>query len=293
MRRSAVVAGLLLLAGSLACGGGEGNESGISRTAPSEEQDSTSSSEEQDPTSSSTTDQKEPGWFGDYLTEGECWNLTPDGEGGYVYTGVPQEVDCSEEHAVETVLVFPIESEDGTFPGDDAIDPDGKRCIAAFVDYVGAEDEDTALTWFERWPSEEEWADGGRNVICSTYLEVSIPGGYAPIVGSVRGEGRDVLPATLPEGIPIPDDAVLSDLDTAEGGDYVATFSFPGSRQEANLATLEAFERQSDWQISSSAEGSSLTTFQAESGGQEATIVTNEFSWGVEWWLYFPNPGED
>lgn len=297
MRPLAFTSITLVFALAIACGGGDDDADSDTSPATEAPTQATAPADPSTPGATSSTgvaEPREPTWFGDYLEVGDCWDDTFDSEGNYDYSGTPDMADCSDAHDNEVFAVIEIEPADGPFPGDDAVDPQSSEgCDIAFVEYVGADFEDTALSWFSRWPEPDEWDRGGRTIVCSAFLPTSTPEGTAAIAGSVKGVGGDIIPAGLPADVPIPGDARFTDLDIAEGGEYVAAFAFPGSLDEATQATRSVLEQQSAWTVTSSASTpSGLTTYWLSRGGTEVTVVVNEFSWGVEWWLYFAGPEE-
>ncbi|HUG46989.1 MAG TPA: septum formation family protein [Candidatus Limnocylindria bacterium] len=235
-----------------------------------------------------------PVWFGDHLAEGDCWNNTFDASGDYDYSGVPVEVACAGPHDNEVYLVSVIESADGSFPGDDAIEPiSHERCDAGFADYVGVSVEETALEWFTNWPEPEEWSQGGRTLVCSAYLHApALPNEGAPVVGSARGAGTHVVPASLPEGVPIPARAVFGELIVAEDGSYVASYEMPGSVDDVLAATIAAFEQHETWRIVSSAGTADIRVLTISDGELRTSVTINQFPDGVRWWLYHPAPVE-
>jgi len=290
MPKLAATAALLLIVGSAGCaaGGPPAGTSTASPTAPTQQPTPTSAQSPADPTAVA------PVWFGDHLAEGDCWNDTFDASGDFVYSGVPVEVACAGAHNNEVYLVSVIESADGSFPGDDAIEPmSDEQCDAGFTAYVGVSVEESPLEWFSIWPEPEEWAQGGRTLVCSAYLHApALPNEGAPVVGSARGAGTHVVPASLPEGVPIPAGAVFDELSIAEDGSYVASYEMRGSVDDVLAATVAAFEQHETWRIVSST-GTADTRVLTISDGELSTSVTiHQFSDGVRWWLYHPAPDE-
>lgn len=114
------------------------------------------------------------------LEVGDCIADAPAfvGEGAEV-----RSISCDEPHGGEVLLVedYP---DDGDYPGDPAFQGFvSARCIAAFEDYTGRDfmtEDEMDLGWLQ--PSEEDWATGGRLIVCfATPLEVG-----AKTTGSIR-----------------------------------------------------------------------------------------------------------
>jgi hypothetical protein len=94
-----------------------------------------------------------------------------------------QIVDCSGEHQ-EEVIALPVMAGD-SYPGDEAVDAQvEEECLPAFESYVGLAYEESIydITWFA--PSEETWADGDRQILCTVYD----PAG--PVDQSIRGSAE-------------------------------------------------------------------------------------------------------
>ena len=89
-------------------------------------------------------------------------------------------VTCDKQH--DTEVVSSILVEDGDYPGDDAIRVRAdEECIAAFEDYVGFTYADSLYDYGYYLPTEESWAGGDREILCTVWD----PAG--PINGTLEG----------------------------------------------------------------------------------------------------------
>ncbi|MFF0816268.1 septum formation family protein [Rhodococcus sp. NPDC003318] len=121
-------------------------------------------------------------------------------------------VDCSQAHAFEVISVVDLGAKfTGGFPA--VADQDGyleETCTQAANEYLGSPDalRNKTLTLF--WDNMElsSWLAGSRLVNCSVGKELD-GGGFAPIVGSAKGDilingAPPVPPPPLPEGRSVP-----------------------------------------------------------------------------------------
>ncbi|PSL04188.1 putative regulator of septum formation [Haloactinopolyspora alba] len=90
---------------------------------------------------------------------------------------------CDEKHEQEVFAV--TKAPDGEFPGSDAFQKQvEKDCIPEFKSFVGMSYQESELEvqWLE--PTEESWAQGDREIVC-TVLD---PAG--PVTGTLEGANR-------------------------------------------------------------------------------------------------------
>ena len=80
-------------------------------------------------------------------------------------------VACTEPHRREVVFVGDFSPATSTYPSDeDFFDFETDRCLSAFQEYTGIDftfDEDYGMSSYK--PTDEEWADGERRIICYAY----------------------------------------------------------------------------------------------------------------------------
>ncbi len=97
-------------------------------------------------------------------------------------------VDCSVTHVYEVFFVFDHEATgQDPFPGDEEISSYAdERCEPPFEEYVG-NDYDTSIYWITSvTPSDETWAEGDREIVCT--LRLGEDG--EPTTGSAEGAGE-------------------------------------------------------------------------------------------------------
>lgn len=90
---------------------------------------------------------------------------------------------CDEEHEQEIFAV--TEAPDGDFPGSDAFQTQVEEdCIPEFESFVGLgyQESELQVQWLE--PTEESWAEGDREIVCTVFD----PAG--PVTGSLEGANR-------------------------------------------------------------------------------------------------------
>ena len=120
------------------------------------------------------------------MRAGDCFNS--DEEEISEVDGVP----CSEAHEYEVFAVGTYGSDNAAFPSDAEMEAVfGSVCEAPFEAYVGASYESSAIYASMITPSEETWADGDREFICTLY-EPDPDDFDANVVltESLRGAGR-------------------------------------------------------------------------------------------------------
>ena len=116
------------------------------------------------------------------LEVGDCMNDYGDDT---EVTSVPI-IDCDEEHDAEVYATEDIKGD--TFPGSDEVSATADEiCIDEFGDFVGI-DYETSVT-LDYWvltPSEETWAVGDREVVC-TISKYDETGNVVKVTGSLKG----------------------------------------------------------------------------------------------------------
>jgi hypothetical protein len=77
-------------------------------------------------------------------------------------------VTCDKPH--DTEVVSSVLFEDGDYPGDDAVLARGdEECVAAFEEYIGFSYADSVYDYGYYLPTEESWAGGDREILCTVY----------------------------------------------------------------------------------------------------------------------------
>jgi hypothetical protein len=114
------------------------------------------------------------------LPVGTCFDDQAEGE----ITSVP-EVDCDEPHDNEVFALIDY-TETDVYPGSDQMSEIGTNlCIDQFEAYVGLDYASSELAVFSIYPTEESWADGDRELICSLY-----DADLDKLTGSMEGAAR-------------------------------------------------------------------------------------------------------
>ncbi|AEG45333.1 septum formation family protein [Isoptericola variabilis] len=118
------------------------------------------------------------------VTLGDCLDtaaMDPDAE---EFMSLPV-VPCSEPHTGEVdaeTTLSDADHPDG-FPGDEAIAEEADAfCLERFELFVGLAYEDSALDFWQFWPTEESWAEGDRLVQC-------VVESLEPVTGTLEGSG--------------------------------------------------------------------------------------------------------
>jgi hypothetical protein len=102
-------------------------------------------------------------------TVGDCWNQTQTGDGTY------EVVDCADWHDYEIHAVVSLAGDPDVggateYPGEGVLTDAGQRaCEREFSDYVGRGYEESLVLTQPIPPSEDEWAAGSRDVVCSLF----------------------------------------------------------------------------------------------------------------------------
>jgi hypothetical protein len=115
------------------------------------------------------------------LRPGDCFSS---GETAIVSVSV---VDCDQPHVYEAFAVFDHEAgPDDEYPGDQAIGEDANSaCRPPFEEYVGIAYEDSIWYITSIPPSEETWAEGDREIVCTLTNEQE-----TEVTGSAEGSGE-------------------------------------------------------------------------------------------------------
>ncbi|WP_051172130.1 septum formation family protein [Microbacterium indicum] len=174
-RATAVVAGALLIGGSLAgCASIQSLIGGAERDEDSGE------------VTESGTESVFDIQVGDCLQE-------PDAAGadGTEVSDI-EVVPCSDEHDYEYYYEYDLDLGDD-FPGQTAIQEDADpKCQAAFADFAGIDFNESASLWYTYYsPTEQTWSTGDRQIQCLIY-EASDDMGQTvvPVTGSLAGAAR-------------------------------------------------------------------------------------------------------
>jgi hypothetical protein len=79
-----------------------------------------------------------------------------------------QALPCSEQHTDEIMAAVDVSDEEEEYPGAEAMQEraDG-ACYQAFEEYVGVPWDDSQLDYGFLAPTEESWAEGDRQILCT------------------------------------------------------------------------------------------------------------------------------
>lgn len=114
------------------------------------------------------------------LEEGDCFGAA----GEQVET--VNVVDCEDPHIYEVYALVDYESDDQAYPGaEDVSAYADEQCEASFEDFVGIEYESSRWYITSVTPSEETWADGDREIVCTLNLEDE-----SEVTGSAEDSGE-------------------------------------------------------------------------------------------------------
>jgi len=98
-------------------------------------------------------------------------------------TSVPI-VDCDEPHDAEVYVAKDIEAD--SYPGDTAVGEEADEiCIDEYEAFVGLAYDDSLLNYWAITPSEESWALGDREVVC-TISKYDENGDLVKVTGSLE-----------------------------------------------------------------------------------------------------------
>jgi hypothetical protein len=93
---------------------------------------------------------------------------------------------CSEPHSDEIYASGRIPDGDD-FPGPQALEAAARElCLSEYADFVGLPYDDSVLDIGYLKPTEESWADGDREVLCTIFD----PAAAEEVTGSLRGAKR-------------------------------------------------------------------------------------------------------
>ena len=93
-------------------------------------------------------------------------------------------VDCATPHDQEVYLVQDVDLDE--FPGDDAMADQGSQmCIDAYEDFVGIAYEDSVLNYLVLFPTEETFAIGDREIVC-TISQYDEAGQMVKVTGTLK-----------------------------------------------------------------------------------------------------------
>jgi len=105
---------------------------------------------------------------------GDCIAEMPRGEGA----ARVKTIDCADLHEGEVVAVLTMP--DGNFPGQDTFDEYERKCQLEVATYSPAAIDDPSVGLYVRYPKEEFWANGYRDVTCVATFD-------PPRTGSIKG----------------------------------------------------------------------------------------------------------
>lgn len=74
---------------------------------------------------------------------------------------------CSEPHAEEIFAAVTVA--DGEYPGQEALDVEAEQCLTEFAEFVGMAYDESVLEINYMTPTEESWAEGDREILCTIY----------------------------------------------------------------------------------------------------------------------------
>jgi hypothetical protein len=115
---------------------------------------------------------------------GDCYEDPVGATDEWVAVDELRVVACDEPHDLEVLALFDLPG--GSFPGHETIlEMMEERCIPIFDVLVGRPFDESELSIQILAPTEETWARGDREVVCSAY---ALDG--TKLVGSIRGSGR-------------------------------------------------------------------------------------------------------
>jgi hypothetical protein len=115
------------------------------------------------------------------LTVGDCIDGAS-GEG--IVEDVPV-VDCATLHEEEVFLVAKLDL--SKYPGDDLLSTQASAiCMNAYADFVGLAYEDSLLDYWFFYPSEDSYALGDRQVVC-TMSKFDDNGDVVRVTGTLEG----------------------------------------------------------------------------------------------------------
>ena len=115
------------------------------------------------------------------LEEGDCFGAA---SGEQVET--VNVVDCDEPHVYEVFSLFDYEGDGDDYPGEETVQAFADvGCDADFEEFVGIDYQSSSWYITSVTPSEETWAEGDREVVCTLNLE-----DRSEVTGSAEGSGE-------------------------------------------------------------------------------------------------------
>ncbi len=114
------------------------------------------------------------------LEEGDCFGAA----GDQVETVTV--VDCEDPHVYEVFSLFDYEGDGDEYPGEETIQASADEgCDTDFEEFVGVDYQSSRWFITSVTPSEQTWADGDREIVCTLNLE-----DLSEVTGSAEGSGE-------------------------------------------------------------------------------------------------------
>lgn len=114
------------------------------------------------------------------LEEGDCFG--PAGDQVETVTVV----DCEQPHIYEVFSLFDYEGDGDEYPGEETIQTAADEgCDTDFEEFVGIDYQSSRWYITSVTPSEQTWADGDREIVCTLNLE-----DLSEVTGSAEGTGE-------------------------------------------------------------------------------------------------------
>ena len=114
------------------------------------------------------------------LEEGDCFGAA----GDQVETVTV--VDCEDPHIYEVFSLFDYEGDGDEYPGEETIQASADEgCDTDFEEFVGIDYQSSRWFITSVTPSEQTWADGDREIVCTLNLE-----DLSEVTGSAEGSGE-------------------------------------------------------------------------------------------------------
>ncbi len=114
------------------------------------------------------------------LEEGDCFGAAGD------RIETVNVVDCEQPHIYEVYSLFDYEGDDEAYPGSEEIRAHAdEQCESDFEDFVGIDYQSSRWYITSVTPSEETWADGDREIVCTLNLEDT-----SEVTGSAQDSGE-------------------------------------------------------------------------------------------------------
>ena len=114
------------------------------------------------------------------LEEGDCFGAAGD------QVETVNVVPCDDAHIYEVFSLFDYEPDGDAYPGREEVRAYAdEQCEADFVDFVGIDYQSSRWYITSVTPSEETWAEGDREIVCTLNLEDS-----SEVTGSAEDSGE-------------------------------------------------------------------------------------------------------